>query len=183
MEGTQVVTDILQHADIETVLRRFSAAIERDQLRIDAMPRAKFHPSYDDVMWRDWRRGHRIYLNRLVSTVVDMPLVTIEKLSTIARSYKPEFIRAVILEILSEVVSGCCDQDEYATAGQLFEDLIKQVQERARATARDQNATVSLARWFPLSDPLRIAVDPECLYGPSVSLTLLIAKIAPSTDC
>jgi hypothetical protein len=183
MEGTQVVTDILQHADIEAVLRRFNAAIERDQLRIDAMPRAKFHPSYDDVMWRDWRRGHRIYLNRLVSTVADMPLLTIEKLSTIARSYEPEFIRAVILEILSEVVSGCCDQDEYATAGQLFEGLTKQVQERVGATARAQSATVSLARWFPLSDPLRIAIDPECLYGPSVSLTLLIAKIAPSTDC
>jgi hypothetical protein len=182
MEGTQMMTDILQREDIEPVLRRFSAAIERDQLRIDATPRAKFHPSYDGAMWRDWRRGHRIYLNRLVSTVVDIPLVTLEKLSTIARSYKPEFIRAVILEILSEVVGGCCDQDEYATAGQLFENLIKQVQERTRATARDQSAKVSLARWFPLSDPLRIAGDRECLYGPSVSLTLLVAKIAPSTD-
>jgi hypothetical protein len=177
------MTDILQRADIETVLRRFSAAIERDQLRTDAMPRSKFHPSYDGAMWQDWRRGHRIYLNRLVSTVVDMPLVTIEKLSTIARSHNPEFVRAMILEILSEVVSGCCDRDEYATAGQLFENLIKQVHERARATARDQNATVSLARWFPLSDPLRLALDPECLYGPSVSLTLLIAKVASSTDC
>jgi hypothetical protein len=183
MEGTQVVAEILQREDIETVLRRFSTAIERDQLRIDAMPRAKFHPSYDDAMWRDWRRGHRIFLNRLVSTVAGMPLVTVEKLSTIARLYKPEFIRAVILEILSEVVGGCCDQEEYATASLLFEHLIRQVQERARATARGQSAKVSLARWFPLSDPLRIALDPECLYGPSVSLTLLITKITPSIDC
>ena len=183
MEGTQVVADTLQHADIETVLMRFGTAVERDQFRIDAMPRAKFHPSYDYAMWRDWRRRHRIFLNRLASTVVDMPLVTLEKLSTFARSYKPEFIRAVILEILSEVVGGCCDQEEYATASQLFEHLIRQVQGRARATARDQSAKVSLARWFPLSDPLRIALDPECLYGPSVSLTLLIGKIAPSTDC
>lgn len=182
MEGTQVATDTLEHADIETVLRRFSAAIERDQLRIDAMPRAKFHPSYDDAMWRDWRHGHRIYVNFLASTVADMPLLLLEKLSAIAPSYKPEFIRGVILEIFSEVVSGSCDQEQYATAGQLFEGLIKQVQERAKATTGGERAKVSLARWFPLVDPLRIASDPECVYGPLASLTLLIAEIAPPTD-
>jgi hypothetical protein len=182
MEGTQVATDTLEHANIETVLRRFSAAIERDQLRIDAMPLLKFHPSYDDAMWRDWRHGHRIYVNFLASTVADMPLLLLEKLSAIARSYKPEFIRGVILEIFSEVVSGFCDQDQYATAGQLFEGLIKQVQERAKATTRGERAKVSLARWFPLVDPLRIASDPECVYGPLASLTLLIAEIAPPTD-
>jgi hypothetical protein len=175
MEGTQVVTDMLQHADMETALRRFCTAIERDQLRIDTMPRARFHPSYDDAMWRDWRHGQKIYINRLISTVADLPVVLLEKLSAIARSYEPEFIRAVILEILSEVVSGSCDQDEYATASQIFEDLIKQVQKRAKAIARDEHAKVSLARWFPLTDPLRIATDPECRYGPFVSLTLLIA--------
>jgi hypothetical protein len=182
MAGTQVATDMLEHADIEIVLRRFSAAIERDQLRIDAMPRAKFHPLYHDAMWRDWRHGHRIYVNVLASTVADMPLLLLEKLSAIARSYKPEFIRAVILEILSEVVSGSCDQDEYATAGRLFEGLIEQVHKRAKATARGERAKVSLARWFPLSDPLRIALDPECVYGASASLTLLIDEIAPLTD-
>ena len=170
------MTDLLQHTDIETVLRRFSVAIERDQLRIDAMPRAKFHSLYDHAMWRDWRHGHKIYINRLVSTVVDMPLAMLENLSTIARSYKPEIVRAVILEILSEVVGGCCDQDEYATASLLFEDLIKQVKEQARATERGLSAKVSLARWFPLSDPLRTAADPECQYGPSVALTLLTAE-------
>jgi hypothetical protein len=176
------VTDMLQHADVETVLRRFNVAIERDQLRVDAIPRERFDPSYDDSMWRDWRNGHRIYLNRLVSTVADMQPSLLEKLSGIARSYKHEFIRTVILEILSEVVSGSCDQEEYATASQLFRNLTEQVQRRAKASARGQCAKVSLARWFPLSDPLRIAADSECQYGPSVSLALLIEEIAPSAD-
>jgi hypothetical protein len=30
--------------------------------------------------------------------------------------------------------------------------------------------------------PPSVASDPECLYGPSASLTLLIAEIDPSTD-
>jgi hypothetical protein len=177
-----VATDMLEHADIEIVLRRFSTAIERDQRRIDAMPRAKFHPSYNDAMWRDWRHGHRIYVDLLASTVADVPLLLLEKLSVIARSYEPKFIREVVLEIFSEVVSGSCDQDEYATARRFFEGLTKQVRKRAKTTARGERAKVSLTRWFPLVDPLRIASDSECVYGASASLTLLIDEIAPPTD-
>jgi hypothetical protein len=173
---------MLQHADMRSVLNRFIVAIERDQLRVDAIPRARFHPECDDTMWRDWRNENSIYLNRLMTTVSDMPPSLLEGLSAIARSYEPALVRAVILEILSEVASGSCDPDEYATASHFFADLIEQVKKRAKPTERGQRAKVSLARWFPVSDPLRIAADPECKYGPSVSLALLVAEIAQSTD-
>jgi hypothetical protein len=62
------VTETLTHADIRDLLRGFGAAIELDQLRVDAMPAAKFHPAYDDSMWRRWRDDHISYARRLVST-------------------------------------------------------------------------------------------------------------------
>lgn len=174
------MTDMLQHADMRSVLSRFIIAVERDQLRIDAIPRARFHPEYDDAMWRDWRNGNRIYLNRLMTTLSDMPPSLLETLSAIARSYKPEPVRAVILEILSEVASDSCDPDEYATASQFFGHLIERVKKCAKATARGQRAKISLARWFPVSDPLMIAADSECKYGPSVPLALLVADDKPT---
>jgi hypothetical protein len=133
-------------------------------------------------MWRDWRNSHMIYLNRLMPTVADIQPSLLEQLSAIARSYEPELVRNVILEILCEVASGSCDPEEHATASQFFGDLIEQVKKRAKATLRDQRARVSLARWFPVSDPLRLAADPECKYAPSVSLALVVSEIAQSTD-
>jgi hypothetical protein len=176
------VTDILQHADVLSVLSRFIVAIERDQLRIDAIPRKRFHPEYDDAMWRDWRDSHRIYLNCLMTTVSDMPPPLLETLSAIARSYEPELVRTLILEIMSEVASGSCDPDEYATASQFFGDLIDQIKKRAKATARGWGAKVSLARWFPVTDPLKIAADSECKYGSSVPLALLVTEVDQPTD-
>jgi hypothetical protein len=173
---------MLQHADVRSVLSRFIVAIERDQLRIDAIPRTRFHPEYDDAMWRDWRNSHRIYLNRLMTTVSDMPPPLLETLSAIARSYEPEPVRTLILEIMSEVASGSFDPDEYATASQFFGDLIEQVKKRAKTSARGRRAKVSLARWFPVADPLKIAADSECKYGPSVPLALLVAETDQPTD-
>jgi hypothetical protein len=181
-ERRTLVTDILKHSDLCSVLSQFIVGIERDQLRVDAIPRARFHPEYDDTMWRDWRIVCRIYLNLLMLTVLDIKPSLLEKLSAIARSYKPELVRTAILDILSEVASGSCDPDEYATASQFFNALIEKVKKRAKATVRGQCAKLSLARWFPVSDPLRIAADPECKYGPSLSLALLVAEITQSTD-
>lgn len=157
-------------------------AIERDQFRTDALPRARSHPEYVDTMWRDWRNSQRIYLSRLMPTVADIQPSLLKQLSAIARSYEPEHVRAVILEILCEVASRSCDPDEYATASQFFGDLTEQVKKRAKATLRDQRINVSLARWFPVSDPLRLTADPECKYAPSVSLALVVSEIAQSTD-
>src|SRR5271169_610340 len=42
--------------DIRDLLIGFAAAIELDQVRVDAPPPEKVHPDYDDRMWRRWRR-------------------------------------------------------------------------------------------------------------------------------
>ena len=54
----------LTHEDIRDLLIGFAAAIELDQIRVDALPPEKFHRWYSDGMWRRWRRGHLDYINR-----------------------------------------------------------------------------------------------------------------------
>jgi hypothetical protein len=49
------LTDTLIHEDIRNVLAGFAAAIELDQIRVDCLPPAKFHPPYDEYIWRNWR--------------------------------------------------------------------------------------------------------------------------------
>jgi hypothetical protein len=168
------LTDIFCHFDVKTVLERFQVAIKRDQSRVDSLPAQKFHPWYDAAMWREWRDGHVVVLSRLISTVRDMQPWLLEALSAMAGSREPEFVRTIILEQFSDVVSGAIDHSDYATADQFFADLIGQVRKRTGAIARGQNPNVSLSRWFPLSDPLAIASDPECMYCAPVSLALLI---------
>ena len=46
---------------------------ELDQIRADALPPEKFHRCYSDSMWRNWRRGHVDYINRLLPTVNTIP--------------------------------------------------------------------------------------------------------------
>jgi len=45
---------ILTHDDIKDFLINLSAAIELDQIRVDACRVEGF--TYDDQMWRNWRR-------------------------------------------------------------------------------------------------------------------------------
>ncbi|MGA2293434.1 hypothetical protein [Bradyrhizobium sp.] len=167
------MNDTLTNADLENVLRRFGAAIERDQLRVDAMPPANLQPPYNDEMWRQWRRDHIRYVNVLISTAIAVPTRMSSELTVIAASYEPKGISTLILELLSEVVSGSYEWEEFASARCFFGTLIKQIGEQSKATSH-QDAHVSLARWFPLTDPLRIADDPECQYGRPAILTLLI---------
>jgi hypothetical protein len=61
------MTETLTRADIRDLLRGFGAAIELDQLRVDAMPAAKFPPRYNDSMWRGWPDGHISYTSKLLS--------------------------------------------------------------------------------------------------------------------
>ena len=46
----------------------FVAAIELDQIRVDALPPEKFHRWYSDSMWRDWRRLHIDYSTAVTRT-------------------------------------------------------------------------------------------------------------------
>jgi hypothetical protein len=51
------MTKTLVTEDIRDFLAGFAAAIELDQLRVDASTPEMFHPEYDDNMWR--RSLHR----------------------------------------------------------------------------------------------------------------------------
>ena len=42
--------------DIRNLLRAYAGAIALDQIRVDALPPASFHPEYDGAMWLMWRR-------------------------------------------------------------------------------------------------------------------------------
>ena len=158
------MTETLTHADIRDLLRGFDAAIELDQLRVDTMPAAKFHPAYDDSMWRGWRRNHRSYTTKLLSTVDAIPSEMLGELTRIAVTYEPDLIRHVTLELFAEVV---CEglQEELGTAALFFGCLIKQVGTQSEGRPRHQDAKTSILQWLPVTDPLRIAQDRECGYG------------------
>jgi hypothetical protein len=159
------MTETLTHADIRDLLRGFGAAIELDQLRVDAMPAAKFQPPYNDSMWRGWRGGHISYTNKLLSTVDAIPSAMLRELTGIAVTYEPELIRHIALELFAEVVTGSCPQEELGTAERFFGWLIKQVGAQSEGRPRHQGARTSILQWLPVTDPLRIAQDPECGYG------------------
>jgi hypothetical protein len=44
--------------DIRNLLNMIVAAIELDQMRVDALPALSFHHLYRDRLWRIWRRTH-----------------------------------------------------------------------------------------------------------------------------
>lgn len=158
---------VLTHADIRDFLSGLVAAIELDQLRVDGMPAAKFHPSYNDSMWRGWRSGHISYVSALLSTVDEIPSPMLRELAGIAITREPEAIGNIALEIFAEAVSGSC-QEERGTAELFFGSLIKHEGEQSERGPRQQSARISILQWLPVSDPLRIARDPECGYGQPV---------------
>ena len=45
-------------SDVRDLLTCFAAAIELDQVRVDALPARKFHHLYSGSLWRMWRRDH-----------------------------------------------------------------------------------------------------------------------------
>jgi hypothetical protein len=157
--------ETLTHADIRDLLEGFSAAIELDQLRVDAMPAANFKASYYDGMWRGWRSDHVSYVNRLVSSVDRIPPAMLKELTWIARTYDPKVIGRVALELFAEAVSGSCPEEELGTAERFFGWLIKQAGIDFQRSPRSQGARSSILQWLAVTDPLRIARDPECGYG------------------
>src|SRR3982074_3779162 len=67
------MTQALTPEDVRDLLTGFVAAIELDQIRVDALPPEKFHPWYSDSMWRNCRRDHIDYINRLLPSVNTIP--------------------------------------------------------------------------------------------------------------
>lgn len=159
------MTETLTHADIRDLLKGFAAAIELDQLRVDAMPRAKFKPEYDDRMWRKWRAGHISFIDKLLSSMDTIPPAMLTELARIATTCEPKLVGHIALEQFAEAVGGCCAEEECATAERFFYWVIKEVGMQTKASRRSsQDARSSMLRWLAVTDPLRIAKDPECGY-------------------
>jgi hypothetical protein len=159
------MTEILTRADIRDLLKGFSAAIELDQLRVDAMPASNFKASYNDRMWRGWRSGHISYINKLLSSVDRIPPTMLKELTWIAMTYEPKVIGQVALELFADAVSGSCPEKELGTAERFFGWLVKQAGDDCQHSPRSQGARSSILQWLAVTDPLRIARDPECGYG------------------
>lgn len=152
----------ISNSDIQDLFAVLSAAIELDQMRVDALPPEKFHPFYDDGMWRRWRNEHLEYIGRLLPTCDAIPATTLEKLTWLALNYEPAVINRMVLEILAHVASGDYAREELTTAARFLDRLISQVARKGKPIAGD--ARDMMMRWMPVTDPLRIAEDPECGY-------------------
>jgi hypothetical protein len=168
-KGQTAMTETLTHADIRNLLKGFSAAIELDQLRVDAMPAAKFHVHYDDGMWRRWRSSHISYINKLLSSVDRIPPAMLRELTWIAMTYEPKVIGHVALDLFSQAAGDDDPGEELATAEGFFGWLIKQAGDDSQHNSpRSQCARSSILQWLAVADPLRIARDSECGYGQPV---------------
>jgi hypothetical protein len=151
--------------DIRELLEGFIAAIELDQIRVDALPASVFHRWYEDGMWRRWRGYHLEYVKQLLSTLDTIPPVILEKLTWIATNCEPAVVGEQALDLFADVVSGNYDAEEFATAAPFFDCLIKSAMDQFKGKLRE-DAPALMMRWLPATDPLKIAEDPECGYGP-----------------
>jgi hypothetical protein len=152
--------------DIRELLNGFIAAIELDQIRVDALPASVFHRRYDDDMWRNWRRYHLKYVKQLLSTLDTIAPVILEKLTWIATHCEPAVVGEEVLDRFADVVSYNYDAEKFATAAPFFDWLIECIMEPFEVKLIGEDAPALMMRWLPATDPLRIAQDPECGYGP-----------------
>ena len=106
-----MLTEMLAPEDIQNFLKRLSAAIELDQVNVDALPPERFSIAYSDSMWRKWRHDHRMFIEKLLLTADAIPPVMLKQLTGIATGYEPAFVGSVVLELFAEIVSGSCAED------------------------------------------------------------------------
>ena len=123
------MTKTLMPEDIRDLLTGFVAAIELDQIRVDALPPEKFHPAYSDSMWRNWRRHHIDYINRLLLTVNTIPSALLQELARLAITFEPAVVQETVLDLFADATSGSC-AEELETAALFFGWLIKDVSDR-----------------------------------------------------
>ncbi|MGY4513346.1 hypothetical protein [Bradyrhizobium sp. USDA 3650] len=150
--------------DIRELLEVFVAAIELDQIRVDALPEEAFHWDYSDNMWRLWRRCHLQYLRLLLSTADAVRPATLEKLGWIATHYEPKIVRERLRDLLGSAASGDAPREDVATAALFFERLVRDISGHPEGKSVGQKARTSMMQWLPITDPLQIADDPECGY-------------------
>jgi hypothetical protein len=159
------MTKTLTPEDIRDLLTGFVAAIELDQIRVDALPPEKFHRWYSDSMWRNWRRLHIDYINRLLPSVKTIPSALLEELAWLAIAYEPTVVRETVVDLFADAVSGNCPAEDFETAALFFGWLIKDVSGRPAGTPLNCDARALMMQWLAVTDPLRIAEDPECGYS------------------
>ncbi|WP_156928716.1 hypothetical protein [Bradyrhizobium sp. th.b2] len=88
----------------------FSASIELDQLRVDALRSLAFHRLYDDHLWRVWRRDHTDFFGTHLKSVDEVSSSVLFEITEVACKYDPGTIRAVVLDVCGEEVM--CGIDE-----------------------------------------------------------------------
>jgi hypothetical protein len=159
------VSKTLTHADIRDFLFGYAAAIELDQIRVDALPIENFHPLYNDGMWRRYRSDHLIFIDQLLKTVNEIPLVTMHGLTRLTTTYEAAVVQQVVLELFSEVATGDTVEEEIDRAAVFFGWLIKDVSRCASGRSIIGEPKELMMQWVAVADPLRIAEDPECAYG------------------
>jgi hypothetical protein len=158
---------MLTHQDIRDLLTAFAASIELDQIRVDGLAPKKFHPAYDDSMWRRRRRDHLQFIDRLLLTVDAIPSALLQGVAQLAVTYEPASIREVILDLFCDAAYGVCPPEEFETAELFFGWLIMEASLRAeRGEPMSGAARLLMMQWLSVTDPLRIAEHPECGYGP-----------------
>ena len=161
------MSETLVAKDARNLLKRVANAIEFDQVLVDTLPAEAFSPAYNDGMWRNWRRDHSSFVNRLASTVNRIPPAMLSELTRIATTCEPALVGQTMLELLAEIVGGCCPEEDYASAKLFFGEIIRQLNaaQSKGAPPQHESARAAILRWLPVVDPLRIAQDPECAYG------------------
>ena len=167
MRNTQTrMNKTLTHKDIRDLLTGFAASIELDQIRVDALAPEKFHPAYDDSMWRRYRRGHLEFIDQLLPTVDTIPSALLHELVQLAVTYEPAIVRQGLVDLFSEAATGACPPEEFETAERFFGWLIKDASRlRALGEPLKGDARGLMMQWVSVTDPLRIAEDPECCYA------------------
>ena len=161
---TRITTSITPE-DIRDLLTGFVAAIELDQIRVDALPPIKFHRWYKDSMWRRCRRYHIDYINRLLPSVNTIPSALLQELAWMAITYEPAVVREAALNLFADAANGSCPAEELETAALYFGWLIKDVISKPAGTPVNCDARARVMQWLAVDDPLGIAEDPECGYG------------------
>lgn len=159
------LSQTLTAEDIRDLLTGFAAAIELDQIRVDALPPEKFHRFYRDSMWREWRRDHIRFINRLLPSLNAMPSALLLELAWLAITNEPAVVRETLVDLFADAVSGCCCAEQFETATLFFGWLIKDVSGRPAGNPKNCDAKGLMGQWLPVTDPLAIAEDPECGYG------------------
>jgi hypothetical protein len=158
----------LNTQDIRDLLVGFAAAIELDQIRVDALPPRKFHRHYSPSLWRTWRRSHLDYINQLLSSVNAMPPALLQELTRLALTYEPSAVRETVIDLFSCAASGVECPEQFEAATLFFGWLIVDVRRRSEGKQIVGDARTLMMQWLPVTDPLRIAEDSECGYGQPV---------------